>query len=152
MQSIKSHFLKSLRENGHSITPQRELVIEQILANASHFDIEELFQEIRRKKIPVSRATAYRTIAHLEKANLVRKYGFGEAHGHYEVAVGEKHHEHLVCTECGKIIEFANAGFERQIRQIAKSHDFTMHSHSVGIFGQCKDCVKRKILSGKTNA
>jgi Fur family ferric uptake transcriptional regulator len=114
------------------------------MASDSHFDIEELFHEIRRKRIPVSRATAYRTIAHLEKAGLIRRLGFGEAHGHYEIAADENHHEHLVCKTCRKIIEFSHPAFEKQIQSIAESYKFRMHNHSVGIFGVCRDCTSRR--------
>ena len=111
IESTKSKFKNALRDKGKLITSQRELIIKQLLAIDSHFDIEELFQDIKRKKIPVSRATVYRTIACLENEGLIRRIDFDEAHAHYEVVVGGKHHEHLVCNSCGKITEFSDDHF-----------------------------------------
>jgi Fur family ferric uptake transcriptional regulator len=147
INSTKPQFKKSLRDRGKLITSQRELIIERLLAIDAHFDIEELFQEIRRKRIPVSRATVYRTISCLEKADLIRRIDFDEAHAHYEVVVGEKHHEHLVCNSCGKITEFSDDRFEEYILVIAESHGFRICSHSVEIFGMCEECIKRKKMS-----
>ena len=143
-ESIKSRFKKSLKDRGMLITSQRELIIEKLFTVDAHFDIEELFQEIRRKGMRVSRATVYRTVACLENAGLIRRIDFDEAHAHYEVVVGWKHHEHLVCNYCGKITEFSDDRFEEHIQLIAKSRGFRICSHSVEIFGMCKECIKRK--------
>ncbi|MBN2037617.1 MAG: transcriptional repressor [Chitinispirillaceae bacterium] len=142
IKSAKSRFSKSLRNEGRRFTSQRELIVEKLFAIDSHFNIEELFREMRRKRIPVSRATVYRTIACLEKEGLIRRINFDEAHARYEVAVGGKHHEHLVCNSCGSITEFSDDRFEEHIQSIAASHGFRMYSHSVEIFGMCGDCIK----------
>jgi Fur family ferric uptake transcriptional regulator len=139
--SISSRCKETLREKGYLITHQRELILDQLLAVDSHFDIEEFFQLIRNKKIPVSRATLYRTIACLEKIGCIRKTNFDEAHAHFEIILGEKvHHEHLVCQRCGAVTEFSYDHLEKHIQTIAKSHGFRISSHSLEIFGVCAAC------------
>ena len=141
INSKSSPFKKILRAKGYLITHQRELILEQLLAVDSHFDIEEFFQLIRKKGIPVSRATVYRTVACLEKIGCVRKTNFDEAHAHFEIVLGEKvHHEHLVCQRCGTVIEFSYDHLEKHIQTIAKSYGFNISSHSLEIFGICAAC------------
>ena len=141
INSIDSQFKKTLREKGYFITHQRELILEQLLTVNSHFDIEEFFQLIRSRNIPVSRATVYRTIACLEKIGCIRKTNFDEAHAHFEIVLGEKvHHEHLVCQRCGAVTEFSYDHLEKHIQTMAKSHGFRISSHSLEIFGVCAAC------------
>jgi Fur family ferric uptake transcriptional regulator len=133
----------SLRNRGCFLTVQREIVFSEALAHGSHFSIEELARRVARKKRRVSRATVYRTVAHLEQAGLLRKVDFDENHAHYEAVPGREHHEHLVCRECGGVTEFSHAGFERQIARIARAHHFRSTSHRVEIFGVCSACARR---------
>ena len=144
-QLLNSQFKKVLRNSGYLITSQRERILEQLLRIDSHFDIESFFHEIRKKKMPVSRATVYRTVACLEKAGLIRKVNFDEAHAHYEIVGYEKvHHEHLICQICGKVIEFSHEHFEKHIHEIADSYGFRITSHSLELFGTCAECFMKE--------
>jgi Fur family ferric uptake transcriptional regulator len=139
-----------LRESGYFLTHQRELIVDHLLSVDSHFDIEEFYEGIRKKRTPVSRATVYRTVACLEKIGLVRKTNFDEAHAHFELVSDEKaYHEHLVCRKCGKVTEFSHEHIEKHIREIARSHGFRISSHSLQIFGICSECRERAAGTGE---
>lgn len=147
---LRDKLKNALRESGYLLTHQRELIVDHLLSVDSHFDIEEFYEGIRKKKIPVSRATIYRTVACLEKIGLVRKTNFDEAHAHFELIFDEEiHHEHLICRKCGRVIEFSYAHLEKHIQEITRSHDFQISSHSLQIFGICAIC--RRKAAGKGN-
>lgn len=138
-------FSKFLKHKGLSVTKQRKLVLTQVFRNHNHFEADEIVEMLRKKDLRVSRATVYRTLAHLEECNLIRKVDLGHGHSHYEHILGHEHHEHLYCEKCGKIIEFADSILENRIKKISKSNRFKLASHTVQIFGICKDCnIKRK--------
>ena len=137
---IQAEFKKYLAQNGFSYTPQRQLILAAIYKNRSHFDVEELIRQIQEGELRVGRATVYRTIAHLENLGYLRKIDFDQDHAHYEFVVGHEHHEHLICKQCGKVIEFTDSKLEKRLDEILARENFTMTKHAVQIFGMCHEC------------
>jgi Fur family ferric uptake transcriptional regulator len=131
-----------LKKKGLSSTRQRKLVLIEVFRNHNHFEADEIVDALKRRKLRVSRATVYRTLAHLEECCLIRKVDLGHGHSHYEHTLGHEHHEHLYCRKCGEIIEFSDLLLENRIMDIAKSEDFTVLDHTVQIFGVCGKCSK----------
>jgi len=142
-KSVKKRFQTYLRNRGNTVTHQRNIILDEIMKKKSHFDIDSFVSTINRKGRDVSRATVYRTIQQLEDAGIVRKIDFDKGYANYEIIPGKEHHEHLVCSECGKIIEFSDKSFEKRIRAIAECNEFTMEHHSVEIFGKCSECREK---------
>ena len=136
---IFSNFLK---HKGLSVTKQRSLILDQVFRNHNHFEAEEIVEALKKRELRVSRATVYRTLTHLEDCNLIRKVDLGHGHSHYEHILGHEHHEHLYCEKCGKIIEFTDPILENRIKKISESNRFKLASHTVQIFGICKECYK----------
>lgn len=139
-ERLLEQFRAYLREHGHSVTAQRETVLAAIARIGPHFDVEELALSLRAGRHPVSRATVYRTVKHLEAAGLVRKLDLDEPHAHYESTVGASHHEHLVCTRCGRIVEVTDRTLERRIEALARAHGFALERHAVQLMGTCREC------------
>ena len=137
-------FRRYLRRNGLSYTSQRRKVFEEALKGAVHFEVEELVAQIRRTKSRVSRATVYRTIGQMEAGGFIRKIDFDHAHAHYEFIAGpdQLHHEHFICEQCGKVIEFTDERLETRIRDIAAGYRVLMKRHAVQIFGICRECTE----------
>ena len=133
-------FKQFLKERGLSFTRQRKVILEQIFRDHDHFEAEEIVGALRNRKIRVSRATVYRTLSCLENCNLIRRIDLGHGHSHFEHTLGHTHHEHLYCKKCGKIIEFTDAALEERIGTISKLNHFVVLTHTVQIFGLCKDC------------
>jgi Fur family ferric uptake transcriptional regulator len=137
-------FSKFLKHKGLSVTKQRKQVLGQVFRNHDHFEAEDVVAELRKGDTRASRATVYRTLAHLEDCNLIRKVDLGHGHSHYEHILGHEHHEHLYCEKCGKLLEFSDPILEDRIKKIAELNKYSITSHTVQIFGICKDCSKKR--------
>ncbi len=137
-REIFSNFLKT---KGLSSTRQRKVILDEVFRNHDHFEADEIVETLRKRMSRVSRATVYRTLAHLEACNLIRKVDLGHGHSHYEHTLGHRHHEHLYCDRCGNLTEFNDPVLEDRIEKIAESHGFTITNHTVQIFGICKTCT-----------
>jgi len=135
-------FYKFLKDRGLSFTRPRKLILEQIFMNHDHFKVEDVVEALKKGKSHVSRATVYRTLAHLEDCSLIRRVDLGHGHSHFEHTFGHKHHEHLYCKKCGEIIEFTDPLLEERINKISKLNHFKVLTHTVQIFGICTKCNK----------
>ena len=130
---ISRHGLKSSR--------QRELIAEVFFAAKGHLSIDELLERVRRDDPRVGQATVYRTMKLLTKCGLAEARQFGDGHTRYEpVDAHEEHHDHLICTSCGKIVEFVNTQIEVLQTRVAKSHRFVVTHHKMELYGLCSDC------------
>ena len=138
-----------MRNHGHRWTNQRRLIAEQALRNHSHFTADELLDLCRERDDGVSRATVYRTLAMLEDAGFVEGLDTGDGGRKFEHVLGHDHHDHMVCNECGLIIEFRDDELERRQEMAAQRHGFKIRTHSLKLFGLCRDCAaKRSAKSG----
>ncbi|MDH4223228.1 MAG: transcriptional repressor [candidate division Zixibacteria bacterium] len=133
-------FLKYLDSKHLKLTRERKAVLEEVFFHPGHLEAEELTHTLRSKKSRVSRATIYRTLELLVDSGIVRKIDLGHGHSHYEHILGHTHHDHLVCLKCGKVIEFTDKKIERLQTNICQKSRFQEISHTVQIFGYCKDC------------
>jgi len=131
---------KYMRGAGYRWTSQRHLIARVALSNHSHFGAEELLEMCRQEDAGVSRATVYRTLTMMEKAGFVEGLDTGDGGRKFEHVLGHRHHDHMVCTECGAIIEFVDQELEYRQDVAAKKHGFTITSHSLKLFGLCQEC------------
>jgi Fur family ferric uptake transcriptional regulator len=143
---MKSHgegsLKKVFRDNRLKATPQRLDVLKLLLTSDEHLDAEEIYQRLMRRKKNVSRATIYRTLEVLVENEFVRKLDFGDGRMRYEHNQNpEKHHDHMVCQVCGKVIEFFNPQIEDLQELVAEQHQFVMLAHTMHIYGLCSDCA-----------
>jgi len=124
-----------LKSEGLRYTKQRQIIWDEIRTSAEHRDAEEIYLIIKKKNtIKVSRATVYRTIDVLVKNNLVRKMEIGDGRALYEHKFDEQHHDHMICVETGKIIEFYNEKLEKLQEDIVKEHGFKLVRHVHQLF------------------
>ncbi len=110
-------FKEYLESNNLKYTAERQAILDRVFANHNHFEADELLVELRLSQQNISRATIYRTLALLVKSGLLKEVISGERHTHYEHVFGHEHHDHLVCDNCGKIIEFVNYKIERSAKR-----------------------------------
>ncbi|HVT45307.1 MAG TPA: transcriptional repressor [Thermoanaerobaculia bacterium] len=134
-----------LREQGQKLTREREALLRVIFATHYHFDADELLFRMKEGKVKISRATIYRTLELLVKSGLVRRVHLGEDHYHYERVISGKnsHHDHLVCTTCGSVIEFHDPSLEERQEQICSRFKFTPTYHNLQILGVCDACARK---------
>ena len=105
-----------------------------------HVSVEELYSIVSEQEPKIGLATIYRTLALLTKSGLALEMDFGDGQKRYESSFMSAHHDHMVCTECGKIIEFNHPLIEKYQEEIAIQNGFKITSHKLDLFGHCSDC------------
>ena len=136
-------FRRFLLPQGLKLTRERESLLREIFATHYHFEADELLFRLKEKNIKTSRATIYRTLDLLVRSGLVRRVHLGEDHYHYERVTRNSHHDHLICTTCGGVIEFHDPELEARQVEICRSQGFTPTFHNLQILGICDDCREK---------
>ena len=139
-QELLSKFRDILRREGLKYTPQRVAVLEEVLKDQGHRECEDIYLALKMSERHVSRATVYRTMDILVKNGYARKMEIGDGRARYESKLGIPHHDHLVCTFCGNIVEFVDQTVEDIQNKIAKHYHFELQRHVHQLFGICKKC------------
>jgi len=131
-----------ITKNGLKSSRQRELIAETFFNVGGHLSVEELLERVRAEDPKVGQATVYRTMKLLAQCGLAELRQFGDGHTRYEHIVGgdEEHHDHLICTSCGKIVEFVNPQIESLQHGVAKKHGFEVTHHKMELYGICAEC------------
>ncbi len=143
MRSKEDIFKEYLTERKLKFTVERQAILDRVFENHKHFEADELLVDLRLNDMKISKATIYRTLALLVKSGLLREVIFGERHAHYEHVYGHEHHDHLVCNDCGKIIEFTELRIEKLQDEVCKKNKFKADSHRLQIQGLCEDCCEK---------
>ncbi len=144
VETARDSFRKYLKTGNYRITPERFQVLEAIMNHEGHFDADGLFLGMKSKGAKVSRATVYNTLELLQDCGLVSKYRFGENHSRYEKALGRPHHDHLICLECGDIIEFVSEKLSKIQVDVCRENSFKSQTSTLQIFGTCKKCQEKE--------
>ena len=126
--------------NNLKITKQRRTVLKIFLECNDHVSVEELYNIVLKTEPKIGLATVYRTLALLTKSGLALEMDFGDGQKRYESSYKSLHHDHMVCTECGKILEFNHPLIEKYQEEVAKQKNFKITSHKLDLFGLCQDC------------
>ena len=129
-----------ISENNLKITKQRRTVLKIFLECNNHVSVEELYNIVLKTEPKIGLATVYRTLALLTKSGLALEMDFGDGQKRYESSYRSGHHDHMVCTECGKILEFNHPLIEKYQEEVAKQKNFKITSHKLDLFGLCQNC------------
>ncbi|MEP7234957.1 MAG: transcriptional repressor [Ignavibacteriota bacterium] len=132
-------FRKFLKDGEYRNTPERFEVLDAVMKWDDHFDADNLFIWLKNNGSKVSRATVYKTLNLLHECGLVSRYRFSQGHAQYEKTIDRPHHDHLICTTCGKIIEFDNSRVIQMQNDICIAYGFKPLYHSFQVFSQCLD-------------
>tara|TARA_B100001741_G_C16134902_1_gene406224 strand:+ start:73 stop:495 length:423 start_codon:yes stop_codon:yes gene_type:complete len=135
VSSIKSqHLIEVLRKEGLRYTSQRQAVWDEIKKSEEHRDVEDIYLQLKSNNHNVSRATVYRTIDVLVKNQMVRKMDLGDGRNLFEPRIDDEHHDHMICLDTGKIIEFFDEELEDLQDKIAEKHGYKVVRHVHQLF------------------
>ena len=140
--SARHDAIERLRAAGRRVTPERELLV-GIIDRNPHLDATEIYRIAREQRPRIGLATVYRTLTLLEELGVIQACELGEAHSHYEVQQDD--HLHLVCSDCGRIVDVPSP---ESFRDVAKSQGFQVDRIRLELIGYCADCAKKRSLEG----
>ncbi len=136
LQILQAH----LERHGQKLTKQRVDIVQAFLDQGQHVTADELYQRLAAQGHKVGLATVYRTLALLCAASLAVERNFGDGCVRYEQAYGKRHHDHMICLRCQRIIEFESAAVARLQQEALAQHGFLVHSHRLQLHGLCQAC------------
>jgi Fur family transcriptional regulator, ferric uptake regulator len=140
--------LNNVESSGeHLKTRQRQMILELIQQAGGHIDAGELYRQVVEKGIPVSRATMYRSLNLFNKLGLIDQKRFGKPQCYYELKHSPEH-QHLVCSQCGKVIEFT-CPLSEMLEKVKAENGFTVTRAEVYLEGLCSECEDK---TGKLNS
>tara|TARA_Y100001970_G_C14102215_1_gene786095 strand:+ start:90 stop:521 length:432 start_codon:yes stop_codon:yes gene_type:complete len=128
-----ARFKEALKEENLKFTYQRLQVLNVLLENSGHYECEDIMKMLDNMGLKVSRATVYRTLDILVKYNFARKLVLDDGIAKYENKIDSNHHDHMICIESGKILEFHCEEIERLQEEIAleKGYKIVKHVHQL---------------------
>jgi Fur family ferric uptake transcriptional regulator len=149
-QQAAEIFKNFLKNGKNRITPERFEVLDAALDYQGHFGADDLFIMMKNQNSHVSRATVYNTLELLVHCNLVGKRNFGENITRYESNLKKQKHDHLICVDCGRIVEFINPKINALPDEICNELGFKVESYSFNIFARCGNTKACKHYKNKS--
>jgi Fur family ferric uptake transcriptional regulator len=142
-------FAQFLQGRRKRLTPQRQIIVEQVFSHHDHFDADELLEHLRDwiGQGKLSRPTVYRTLAELVEAGMLRQMTLS-GRSIYEHEYGYPRHDHLYCQVCNRLIEFHSGALERLCTALAREYQFQVTGHRMFVMGICDQCRNRSQAVG----
>jgi Fur family transcriptional regulator, ferric uptake regulator len=130
---------RMIREMGFKVTEQRLTILAALARGRAHVSAQEVFERVSKQYPDIGFATVYRFLRDLTERKRVTELRMGGMPARYELTP-KAHHDHLTCTECGKIVEFENKDIEVLQCLVAKNNGFQLTGHVLELYGVCPDC------------
>jgi len=141
-------FRRYLHGQKLKFTPERAMILDAVLRKNSLFEAEQLAIDLRQLGHRVSRATVYRTLAHLQDAGILKQVFFDNKQSYYEVIAGRQTYDYLICVATGQVIEFVSEKLRKLCEEICRQHGYELLSHQFHIFGLSPEARKLAEKSG----
>jgi len=136
--------MEYLAGQGLKSTQQRDEILKVFVGAGRHLSAEELYALVKKSYPGIGYATVYRTLKLLAEAGLAEERRFEDGFTRYEYRATNGHHDHLICTKCGSIIEFENARIEELQQDVARKNKFLVQNHKLELYGLCAVCQGKK--------
>ena len=138
----RARLAEHLARAGLKRSRARDVVVDTFLATKGHVSAEELTELVRRREPGIGFTTVYRALKLLVAAGLAAERQFGDGRARWEPVLAGEHHDHLICTACGAIVEFEDAEIEALQLAVARRHGFQVTSHRMELLGRCAACAR----------
>jgi len=141
-------YYRRIRDEGFKLTLPRRAILDVFGQNSKHLSAEEIFLLVHRNSPGIGLTTVYRTLDLLTRMGIIFKFGFGDGRSRYELAdkTTKGHHRHLVCTRCGRIIDYSDfmekeEKFTKELgKELSQKYKFKINSHQIHFYGLCDEC------------
>ena len=144
-QLIKPYLFKTrISEEGLKATKQREEILNIFLNSSGHKSLAQIYAQVAKTNPKIGYVTVYRTLKLLTQLGLATRRKFEDGETRYEPALEGSHHDHLICLDCGKIIEFEDPTLEALQKGIAQRYRFKISHHLMELYGRCEECHQKK--------
>ncbi len=142
--TVRQIFSEYIERKGHRKTPERFAILDEVYSRNGHFDVESLYIHMKTNNYRVSRATLYNTMELLLDCGLVIKHQFGKNIAQFEKAYACRQHDHIICTNCGKVDEYCDPRIHEIEKTVGNVMKYKISHHSLYFYGTCSDCQKSK--------
>jgi Fur family ferric uptake transcriptional regulator len=148
--SLKKNLFK-MRTSGKGLkaTKQREEILKIFLNSSGHKNLSQIYAQVAKVNPKIGYTTVYRTLKLFTRLGLAAQRKWADGETQYEPVEGKSHHDHLICLECGRIIEFGDEALEALQNGIAQRYRFKIFHHRMELYGRCADCGSKKEMSKK---
>ena len=140
----REKYRQFIKDRGLRQSGPRDAVVSVFLRTEKHVSTQELFEIVKKKHKTVGYATVARTMKLLSQAGLCRAVDFGDGVQRYEHEYGHEHHDHLICTKCGRFVEIYSKKLEKAQDELVKKHGYRQVSHRLQVYGICPKCKSKK--------
>jgi len=141
---INGLFKARISRKGLKATKQREEILNIFLNSSGHKNLPQIYAQVAKTNPKIGYTTVYRTLKLLTRLGLATQRKFGDGETRYEPTSEGRHHDHLICLDCGKIIEFEDQTLEALQNRIAQRHRFKTSHHRMELYGRCEVCNRKK--------
>lgn len=144
MPQVHEIFIEFLRKKNLKLTGQRQEILNMFLKTERHVSVDDMYDIVRKKDPAIGHATVFRTLKLLRDAGIANEVDLGDRRIRYEHKYGHEHHDHLVCTRCGRFFEVVDMKIEELQDELCKKMGFIPQTHKMEIFGLCRQCRRKE--------